>query len=327
MGACASSHSATMTKTTSASAKGGIACATESFRRPSSIVVMDMMGGTKEYRQPIPASMVLSENPNCYLCNSESMYIGTCMPRMADEEELQPGRIYFLVPLSHFHSPLSLRLLCDLAVKASTALVKTNDNGVSVQRPLFTTARTNTRSEEDKVKMKTFHHPLFSLAALAIFLVSATAPEPAPPPPTLTAAAREFLEAHNEARGAVGVEPLKWSEKLANLTSLLVRYQRNKKGCEFANLTASKYGGNQLWAGMMAVTPSAAVEEWVKEKDFYIHANNTCVSKHECGVYTQVVWRNSTELGCSQATCVKEQASLTICFYDPPGNVIGETPY
>ncbi|TKY70509.1 STS14 protein [Spatholobus suberectus] len=173
--------------------------------------------------------------------------------------------------------------------------------------------------------MNTFHHALFSVASLATFLViarGATAPEQ-----PLTAAGREFLEAHNQARAAVGVEPLNWSEKLANASSLMVRYQRNKMGCEFANLTGSKYGGNQLWAGVMAVAPRVAVEEWVKEKEFYVHANNTCVGNHECGVYTQVVWRKSTQLGCAQATCVKEQASLTICFYDPPGNVIGETPY
>ncbi|CAL0331834.1 unnamed protein product [Lupinus luteus] len=178
------------------------------------------------------------------------------------------------------------------------------------------------------------HYPLLSLAALATFLVimtQAARPATAPEPVTtaaLPAAAKEFLEAHNKARVTVGVEPLQWSEKLANSTSLLVRYQRNKMGCQFANLTTSKYGGNQLWAGTgAAVTPSVAVEEWVKEKEFYIHSNNTCVEKHECGVYTQVVWNKSMFLGCAQATCVKEQASLTICFYDPPGNVIGESPY
>jgi hypothetical protein len=186
--------------------------------------------------------------------------------------------------------------------------------------------------------MKMLHYfPLFSLTALTFFLVSSTAarpasttaPETAPPPASLPSPAKEFLESHNKARAEVGVEPLQWSEKLAKDTSLLVRYQRNKMNCDFANLTASKYGGNQLWAGSAAaVTPSKAVEEWVKEKDFYIHANNSCVGNHECGVYTQVVWKKSLELGCAQATCtVKEKASLTVCFYDPPGNVIGETPF
>ncbi|ESW28863.1 hypothetical protein PHAVU_002G024400 [Phaseolus vulgaris] len=179
--------------------------------------------------------------------------------------------------------------------------------------------------------MDIFHHFSFSLASLLTFVIlvhAATAPPNSPPPlPPLTAAASEYLEAHNEARAAVGVEPLRWSEKLGNASSLMVRYQRNKMGCEFANLTDSKYGGNQLWAGVTAVAPRVAVEEWVKEKEFYVRANNTCVGKHECGVYTQVVWRNSTEVGCAEAACVKEHSSLTICFYDPPGNVIGENPF
>ncbi|XP_047155246.1 STS14 protein-like, partial [Vigna umbellata] len=152
-----------------------------------------------------------------------------------------------------------------------------------------------------------FHFLLLSLT-FVILAHAATAP-PNPPPPPLTAAASEYLEAHNEARAVVGVEPLRWSEKLGNASSLMVRYQRNKMKCEFANLTTSKYGGNQLWAGVTTVAPRVAVEEWVKEKE------------HAGGV------GNSTEVGCAEASCVKEKSSLTICFYDPPGNVIGESPY
>ena len=98
-------------------------------------------------------------------------------------------------------------------------------------------------------------------------------------------------------------------------------------GCQFANLSTSKYGGNQLWSGGMAMTPRMAVDNWVQEKNYYNHTDNSCAPNHSCGVYTQVVWRKSLELGCAQATCVKEQASLTVCFYDPPGNIIGESPY
>ncbi|KAI4327532.1 hypothetical protein L6164_019981 [Bauhinia variegata] len=169
-------------------------------------------------------------------------------------------------------------------------------------------------------------YPVFLLAAVATLQVSGSA-QGAGSTVALPKAASEFLNAHNEARATVGVQPLNWSDKLANATSLLVRYQRNKMGCQFANLTAGKYGGNQLWASGMTVTPRMAVEEWVKEKNYYNHTDNTCVPNHECGVYTQVVWRNSLELGCAQATCVKDQSTLTICFYNPPGNVIGQSPY
>ncbi|KAK7367475.1 hypothetical protein VNO80_09487 [Phaseolus coccineus] len=139
MGACASSPSSKTTITTAWMKNGGGgARASESFRRPSSIMVMDMAGRIKHFKQPIPAKTVLSDNPHCYLCNSESVHIGTCMPRVPDEEELIPGRIYFLVPLSHSHSPLSLTLLCDLAVKAGSALSNpkkyhTGTNGAAVR--------------------------------------------------------------------------------------------------------------------------------------------------------------------------------------------------
>ncbi|KAE9606740.1 hypothetical protein Lal_00025914 [Lupinus albus] len=130
MGSCVSSlHSTPATKTT-AKAK---ARDTESFRRASTIVVMDMKGRIMEYTHPIPASHVISDDPAFFLCNSESLYIGTCMPRVPDEEELLPGRIYFLVPLSQSHNPLSLTLLCDLAVKASYALANVI-NRTSLQR-------------------------------------------------------------------------------------------------------------------------------------------------------------------------------------------------
>lgn len=163
---------------------------------------------------------------------------------------------------------------------------------------------------------------LLVAAAIAIFH-----PVSAEPPAAVPAAAKEFLEAHNEARASVGVQPLRWSEQMANTTGRLVRYQRDRMACQFANLTPGKYGANQLLARGEAVTPRMAVEEWVKQRQFYNHTGNTCAPNHRCGVYTQVVWKKSLELGCAQATCPKQQASLTICFYNPPGNYIGESPY
>ncbi|WCJ30998.1 pathogenesis-related gene 1 [Euphorbia peplus] len=145
--------------------------------------------------------------------------------------------------------------------------------------------------------------------------------------PPLQSTAREYLQAHNQARASLAIKPLKWSEKLANASSRLVRFQRNKMGCQFANLSTSKYGANQLWASGLVVNPLMVVNHWVEQKVYYNHSSNSCLANHQCGVYTQVVWKKSLELGCSQASCVKEQASLTVCFYNPPGNIIGESPY
>lgn len=170
---------------------------------------------------------------------------------------------------------------------------------------------------------------LLPILSLALFqIITAQTPAAAPPTAALSPVASEYLEAHNRARAEVGVGPLRWSQHLANLTDRLVRFQRNQKGCGFAELSGGRYGGNQMWASGQTLTARAAVEEWVKEKAFYNHTSNTCEGDHHCGVYTQVVWRKTTEVGCSQATCRKEGiASLTICFYSPPGNVVGESPF
>ncbi|KAJ9669919.1 hypothetical protein PVL29_026469 [Vitis rotundifolia] len=138
---------------------------------------------------------------------------------------------------------------------------------------------------------------------------------------------QEYLDAHNQARARVGVGPLQWSEQLAHETSLLVRYQRDNQGCEFANLKRGQYGANQLRVGRGIMSPRLVVESWVEQKKYYNHPANSCARNHTCGSYTQVVWRKSLELGCAMAVCGNVTASLTICFYNPPGNYYGESPY
>lgn len=59
---------------------------------------------------------------------------------------------------------------------------------------------------------------------------------------------------------------------------------------------------------------------------YYAHANNSCAPGQQCGTYTQVVWRRTAEVGCAQATCTTG-ATLTICLYNPHGNVQGQSPY
>lgn len=140
----------------------------------------------------------------------------------------------------------------------------------------------------------------------------------------LKAIAQEYLDAHNSARAEVGVQPLKWSAIVENAAGLVVQNQRETNGCKFADLSGGKYGGNQHWSGGPLVWPREAVLAWVAEKRNYNYTNNSCLDD-KCGLYTQVVWRKSLELGCAQAACAK--SALTICFYNPPGNIVGEKPY
>lgn len=79
-------------------------------------------GKLQEFKQPIKARHIISQNPNCFLSSSESMHLDSVVPQMEGEEELQLGQIYFLMPLKFFEVPLSLPDLCSLAIKASAAL-------------------------------------------------------------------------------------------------------------------------------------------------------------------------------------------------------------
>lgn len=157
------------------------------------------------------------------------------------------------------------------------------------------------------------------------------APVPAPPPPaskaTTTAPPEsdEFLAPHNKARAEVGVAALRWSAGLASAAAKTTSQQQRQSGCAFADMGASAYGANQGWASYRA-RPGEVVGSWVAQARYYTHANNSCAAGQQCGTYTQVVWRRTTDVGCAQATC-GTGATLTLCLYDPHGNVKGESPY
>ena len=64
----------------------------------------------------------------------------------------------------------------------------------------------------------------------------------------------------------------------------------------------------------------------------YSSATNKCAPGKVCGHYTQVVWRNTTHVGCATAICTKNSPfgaqfptwQLWVCNYTPPGNFVGK---
>ncbi|KAK8606799.1 hypothetical protein V6N13_052556 [Hibiscus sabdariffa] len=118
MGACVSSASSSKPDR-SVGGRGG----SSAVKRSSTAVrVVHMDGRVQEFRQSVQANNIVSQNPGHFLCSSESMSIGTCVPHVPGDEELQPGQIYFLLPLSQSDKPLSLPDLCSLAIKASSGI-------------------------------------------------------------------------------------------------------------------------------------------------------------------------------------------------------------
>jgi pathogenesis-related protein 1 len=146
--------------------------------------------------------------------------------------------------------------------------------------------------------------------------------------------------AHNAARAAVmpaaspALPNMTWSSAIATQT------QSYTENCVFADWTGpnpqSDPWGSNAFAGTGTYTPADVVNAWVSEDAYYDYATNTCESGKVCGHYTQVVWRDSIQLGCGMTNCTKNNPFtadgsgnwvLWVCNYSPPGNYVGEKPY
>jgi len=133
--------------------------------------------------------------------------------------------------------------------------------------------------------------------------------------------AAEMLAAHNAVRARVGVPKLVWSDRLASVAqkwadTLIKRHQ-------FAHQGNSSYGENLFEIQGAHATPEDVVHDWAAESLDYDYRSNRYSSV--CGHYTQVVWRNTTEVGCASASGGRRE--VWVCEYSPPGNWTGHRPY
>jgi len=64
----------------------------------------------------------------------------------------------------------------------------------------------------------------------------------------------------------------------------------------------------------------SAVKAWYDEGETYDYS-----TANEYNHFTQLVWKDTTKLGCAYKDCSAENWGLyIICSYDPAGNVIGK---
>ena len=149
-----------------------------------------------------------------------------------------------------------------------------------------------------------------------------------------------MLTLHNEARSAVGVtKDLIWSDRIAldaqayadtlAKSGLFEHDPKNHTGYD-----NGAYGENLYAAYPSKPSLATAAKAWIDEKQYYTYGkigdSSTCEEGQQCGHYTQVVWSNTSEVGCaiSQYRAGNYKGGYVIvCKYQTPGNYIGETPY
>jgi pathogenesis-related protein 1 len=156
-----------------------------------------------------------------------------------------------------------------------------------------------------------------SIGAAALVSLAAEAGE------TLPAFARELLAAHNVVRQKTGLPPLKWSNELAARAEEWAKRLAATGASRMQGIPGQNIGYTAPPGGVKGADVVAA---WAAEATNYDHEKNACIDpKLRCNHYTQIVWRNSSHLGCGTAR--DAQRDIWVCDYDPPGNDIGEKPY
>ncbi|KAJ0984735.1 hypothetical protein J5N97_003091 [Dioscorea zingiberensis] len=134
----------------------------------------------------------------------------------------------------------------------------------------------------------------------------------------------DFVNAHNSARSNVGVGPVTWDNVVA---AYAVNYALQRSSdCALISSNSATYGENLAAGSGADYTAEDAVALWVSENQYYDYNTNSCAYGKFCGYYTQVVWKNTTRIGCARLICNNGVIFMN-CNYFPAGNVIGERPY
>ena len=139
-----------------------------------------------------------------------------------------------------------------------------------------------------------------------------------------------LLASQNRARADVGVQPLEWNGALAQDAKLWADQLAATGRFEHSpDEPGVEPQGENLWAGTPgAYQPESMIGLWTSEKRDYkpgVFPNNSRSGDVEnVGHYTQLIWKETTQVGCSMARGSDEE--FLVCRYSSPGNVMGQRP-
>lgn len=133
----------------------------------------------------------------------------------------------------------------------------------------------------------------------------------------------ELLEGHNKCRAKHGVKPLqldkklseysqKWAEKLARLDIL-----EHSGSHQYGENLYCAWNSDPAWT----LKGEEAVYSWYSEVEQHKYGRKA--RNPETGHFTQVIWKNSLDLGIGLAKS-KSGKMIVVCNYSPAGNFIGQ---
>ncbi len=141
------------------------------------------------------------------------------------------------------------------------------------------------------------------------------------------ASIKEILDAHNKYRAELNIPPLKWSDELAKHAKAWADRLAGERRMYHSSGTGE---GENLWMGTSGYySLTQMVDGWGGEKRYYRDGTFPGVSSTgnwaDVGHYTQIIWRNTTEVGCAKSTGGGND--FFVCRYSPPGNYMRQKVY
>ncbi|UZK67723.1 CAP domain-containing protein [Sphingomonas sp. M1-B02] len=141
---------------------------------------------------------------------------------------------------------------------------------------------------------------------------------------------QRVLAAHNRERAATGTPPLRWDAGLAASAKAWAEHLAAASRFEHAPENPTTPEGENLWAGTKDhYSAEAMVDAWIREKRYFKRGkfpNNSVTGRvADIGHYTQVVWRDTGQVGCAMAKGRAED--ILVCRYSDAGNYEGEVPF
>lgn len=140
------------------------------------------------------------------------------------------------------------------------------------------------------------------------------------------AEAQAALDFHNAKRREVGVPALSWSPQLASVAQRWAEHLASAVGCQLEHTQNNRYGENLFAGNGYPYSAVDASRSWYEEIQQYRYGAVSAQNYHATGHYTQMVWRDTTQVGIGKAQC--ENGGVVIAAeYNPPGNYLGQRPY
>lgn len=142
--------------------------------------------------------------------------------------------------------------------------------------------------------------------------------------------AYDLLAAHNAERDALGLPRLAWSGKLAGEAQSWAEHIARQGQMVHASRDQRRGAGENLWMGAAGYYGAEVmVGGFLSERPHYHHDIFPNVSRtgnwRDVGHYTQIIWRDTKEVGCAVARGTRED--FLVCRYWPAGNIYGRMAY